>query len=164
MSWEGNALAALKQHPAFLALSNDASERVYHHFSLKKGDNTGDDLVLKTYSLDKAALEELLKPHPVQQGTPITGTATTPEAHACVGANCSHCATPSKAEALATPATEAKAPAASTTPATAATVTEQPAITEAKPEGLATAPATQVAAPANHQGVAANKEHLAIGA
>jgi hypothetical protein len=147
----------------------------------------------RKFNLDSAHIANLLKPHPIQQGTPITGAAVTPEAHACTGANCSHHASPAKAEAApavveaattvapAAPVAEAAAtplqspaPVAATLAATeaaappsahaAAPATEQPAVGEAKPADLATAPVTQVAAPAEHQGVAANKDKLAIGA
>jgi hypothetical protein len=114
--------------------------------------------------------------------TPITGAATTPEAHACVGASCSHCASPAKVEAAtaqasaqtmtpavventAAPVTEVAATQAS--PQAAAPMVEQPAVSEAKPEGLtmaASVPAKTIETPAANAATLAPQPQLVNGA
>lgn len=96
-----------------------------------------------------------------------TVVATTPEAHACAGVNCSHCAAPAKAEASATPSPDAATNTSTTAPAPVATMAEQPAIAEVKPEGLtitAQEPARTIATPVASEATIVPQHQLAIGA
>ncbi len=76
---------------------------------------------------------------------------------------------PTAAQPSSTPEKGQEAPAivenaAVSSPALTTPAIEQPAVSEVKPEGLLAAPVTQVVTPAEHQGIAANKDKLAIGA
>ena len=179
---EDKVLGALRSHPALNSRLTESVDQEIHSIDMGTNVVKPGEIHWKSLSLNKAQLEELFKPHPIQHGTSITGAATTPaEAHAC-DANCNH-ASPAKAEAspaqpetaqaaapvtqnaaapVATPAPEA-AMAAPAKPQADAPAVDQP-IGEVQPAGLAAAPVTQVAAPATHQGIAANKDKLAIGA
>jgi hypothetical protein len=121
--------------------------------------------------LSQERFAELLKPHPLTVAAPAVKRDEV--GHACVGADCSHCASPAKAE-TAQPSIEAvattTAPVAENTavPAvTAAASVPAPSVAEAKPEGLAVVtpvPANLIATPAVNEATLAPEKQLANGA